>query len=669
MQNSCQLTDLPVVVCELILSYLPDTDVLKVAETCENFRYIVEHKRHFDFSKNLYMKEDDLIKVWKTSRNIITHLNLNHCYWLRSKSLNFNIDFPKLKELHLIDCNITNAVHRKRLPVGLESLSFTWNNDLFDYEDGFDHDKSDTYYSEYENVHYESYSMALFGSLKELRIDFYPTKDERFFRFLFERVLKHCYQLQTLRLTEAVYSRTLEVREYFVYRDKLFKVDVSLPNLSKLYIDLGFCSEFERPFVNNWLTILLRKNNNLLLKDIDLGMWSCYFGQCRDDLENVSMEDITVACLDGFCRSREQQTADVSKLWRSRHKKTEKCKKVSLNFTRCEDIDTTTELIAEMCPSLKEFSLRGCTIANDGIGRCLTTLANKIPNLVVLDLTLHQTSGYETNFFELLAEFKELRILRVSSFYASKAGDSDGNSRETTNVSKESMMKSALWITTQNCKKIEEFEISDVKQDVSRYQLIISENFLACISKWKNLKTLNLRGVLTHGRGAFLPYITKSCCKLETLNLSQVCHSGECNYMPSLIECLLYAINLKHLSIVQDMTFSLNLCKSLLNCNSLQRIYFHAIEIEASDRSHLTNLLTRLPNLVAVFFITRNTTTATINSIKRTLKRFRNGMESFVHLVVDRGNVDFSKIPAVHLDFLLRSTERVMYLNIYKDYE
>ncbi|GAB6030683.1 hypothetical protein CHUAL_007537 [Chamberlinius hualienensis] len=598
--EECWLLHLPLEILDNILSYVSDIDLICIHKVCEHLQEsanrLIYRRRKLNFCGCYALRDDSLLSLTNSGiiRENLSHLNLNHCYWIHDTTLLVLVNqLYSLQELHLIECKVTTNLIESILEKDFSSLSISWSDEW---------DKTLRFVYRRDQRIKSAPCPPILNYLKHLIIFIPRCVGQHFFLDISQFILEHCAELQTLKLYDSPsgFFKPRDHRREQRLQPRFFlnRFDLILPKLQNFIIDL-----YDEPQQNYCLNRIRRSSFALLEHE---NIWASVI------VPWISTDSTDIVCLDDhpkfkWFNSQRMFPVVGPLIWA--HRATLNCKNVSLSNTCLHNSYKLFEIIANKCPKLERLNLSGCQIAIDHLLLGMSALAAYCKKLAELSLTVDpgeiHLEGPIRCLFNVLGEFRLLKVLHITTHFLSCSKNYIGHELDSSissltltsddDFNVKMIENNPFYQLTQCCKELEELKIISNKMENER---VISEVVLASISNWKNLKTLHLINIPTLGQAQFLPLIVKSCTKLQNLYLKDVCCSDQCIYMPSLTEILSEAKSLKDLSIVQKIVLSVELCENLKKCTTLERLFVQIISVPNEMENQFIDAVTQLPNLV-----------------------------------------------------------------------
>ncbi|XP_064639479.1 uncharacterized protein LOC135495021 [Lineus longissimus] len=134
----------------------------------------------------------------------------------------------------------------------------------------------------------------------------------------------------------------------------------------------------------------------------------------------------------------------------------------------------------------------------------------------------------------------------------------------------------------------------------NREDWFVTDQDIACVSKWGNLKSLTLSGLLGLSTGSCLMSIAAGCPKLQRLFIDHIGPTGKCIYELALLEALQHCHNLLDLRIEQPhFRFNRQFGASLQKSSQLRRLCLMGRD-SIFDEAAVAGLFEGLPDLVSL---------------------------------------------------------------------
>ncbi|GAB6022602.1 hypothetical protein CHUAL_006700 [Chamberlinius hualienensis] len=558
--------NLPAEILFQIFSQVNSTELYYLSTMCKHFKEVCLLTNEFSFYKDYGLSNSVFMSFVDDFRNSITHLNINHCYWLTPTSVVAAISLPNLKELHIIGCPFDTLAHYKQIPFGLTALSISFVPDRPNVDNPL----------EWVSLFSKSpnYLEGVFSRLKQLTIYILnPPTNKVIGIQMFYWAILHCRDLEVLKVSGD--------RSGFDYYDGLckhmatFESGPYLQNLKELYLDF----EEYLPDDNNVnLQNIVYKYILKYVKKLKFARFGClswhllenYHGDGtishyeKKFINLVSAEDTTEISLDCDIHGRTKLIRANPLIWENRL--TPGCKSMSFQNLSFECMEITSFHIATSGPNLQRLILRNCEFqSSSDLLDGLAIIAKNCKNLNYLDLVIGEIhKNRKRDYCQILLmilRFERLKVLHLNSSLVTTCN----------------FATNRLYDITEICNKIEEFQLISRQSSLSGK---ISAGALSWISNWKHLKKLVLFDIFPYGKKHWFKKIITNCQNLEVIKLILISCNGYCvKSRDYILKGLSYATNLREFSFQHDCPeniFYMNLddlVKSLKNCKNLEKLY------------------------------------------------------------------------------------------------
>ncbi|XP_073503910.1 F-box/LRR-repeat protein 18 isoform X2 [Phyllobates terribilis] len=689
MESCINPTDLSDEILLQILSYIPHTDlILNVKNTCHKFAALCLDKsltKSVVLHKHYQARDEQVKQMLKAISREICELDISHCYWLNSPTMDIVSSCRKLVKLDMSGCLITSL----RLSKILTNLHFLCSLSI-DINAGFD------------SGQLSSECRTTLGHLRELKQTlFIPSYG----------VVPCCTSLEKLLLYFEVLDRT---PEGMVMSGQLMVGESNVPHYQHLRL---FYARLAPGYINEevirlYLAVLSDRTPENLRSFLISVPGSLRENRATKNLFESMAKNVT---LEAF---------QLPKSWLNGSSLLQHMKfscPSYLSFSRCLiSGEQLTQMILNGrrdCKSLVSLNLRGCTLClisnlpfrkpEDEIDcSVLDGLISACPNLVHLNLSsAHHHSSYTSgaHLCDILSQLKKLRsislpVCAITDIRTKALSQAPGQSIPSTSASTFSKkvrigvpsfpkmseeqntlkLQSAFWKLLKEIPVLQNLEligsnfysvmprndpaIRNTYPPCKRSQTVRDED-IAAISQLNYLQSLTLAqlpGILT---GSCLVSIGRSCQQLHTLSLANFGMMGKMMFMSSLCEMLTHCKYLKDLRLEQPyFTANEKFFLALSNCSSLQRLCVISRNGNFQAEAVMT-FIHKCQELIMCHLFTGETLTACKSLQNDIIKRFsveRPALNTTIFPLLHE-NLDevIRDVPLMHLDEITLFKSRV----------